>query len=316
MRAFGITFALCIALAPAAVAEDCSNVLPRLEQALLKQPESIEALLSLGVNRFRCGLPEPALEPLKKTLNLAPNNSTAYFYLGVCLLALDREKEAKQAFRAMAALTPADADQLYLIQKGYARLSSALLERMSEISPHSARLNQVRAELYDMEKQPAKAVDEYKQAVETDPNRPDLHYALGNAYWVRFQRAEAVTQFQAVIRLSPTHYMAHYKLGLALLELNRVPEAIVELQQAVRIQPGFGDANFALGKSYLQSGDNNAALKAIDAGLQVDPNNQTGRYLRAQILRKLGRNQEADAQLQQFRTRLDHTEQTKTPTPR
>ncbi len=84
-----------------------------------------------------------ALEPLRKAVELAPNNSTGYFHLGVSLLALDRDEEAKNAFRRMAALSPGDANQLYLLQKGYSRLSAALLERMADMAPESARLNQI-----------------------------------------------------------------------------------------------------------------------------------------------------------------------------
>ena len=49
------------------------------------------------------------------------------------------------------------------------------------MTPESARLNQVRAQLLDMEHRPDKALDEYKQAVEKEPNVAALHYALGGA---------------------------------------------------------------------------------------------------------------------------------------
>ncbi len=299
---------LCLALVGAVDAEDCAALLPKLDVAAAQQPGNVDALLSLGVNRFRCGMSQSALQPLRKALDLAPNNSSAYFYLGVSLLALDRDEEAKTAFRRMAGLSSPDADQLFVLQKGYSRLAAALLERMSEVTPESARLNQVRAELLDMEHRPDKALDEYKQAVEKEPNVAALHYALGGAYWARFRPAEALPEYQSVIRLSPDHYMAHYKLGMALIELDRAAEAIGEFKAALRLQPGLANAHLGLAKAYARLGQTEAALAATGDCLSIDAVNQSAQYLRAQMLQKLGRKTEADEQLRRLRLLREKTQ--------
>jgi tetratricopeptide (TPR) repeat protein len=277
-------------------AEDCTKLLAALDRATAQEPNNVDVLLNAGVNRFRCGLPASAIEPLRKAAELSPDNSTAYFYLGVSLLALDREEEAKNAFRRMAALSVGDADQLFILQKGYSRLAAALLERMTEIAPDSGRLNQVRAEMLDMEHRPDQALEEYRRAVAKEPNVAAVHYALGSAYWARFEAPEALAEFQNTIRIDPAHYMAHYKLGLALMELSRPQDAVEEFRKALAIQPGLANAQFGLAKAYERLGQSTAALAATDECLKLDPKNQSAQYLRAQLLHKLGREREAREQ--------------------
>ena len=56
-------------------ADDCATLLPTLEHSATQEPNNINALLNLGVNRFRCGMPASALEPLRKVAELAPAQS-------------------------------------------------------------------------------------------------------------------------------------------------------------------------------------------------------------------------------------------------
>jgi tetratricopeptide (TPR) repeat protein len=281
-------------------AEDCASLLPALERAAAQQSQSVQALMNLGVNSFRCGQPSRALGPLQKAAELEPANSSAYFYLGVSLLALDRDEEAKNAFRRMASLSPADADQLFLLQKGYSRLSAALLERMAEMAPESPRLNQVRAEMLDLEHQPERAIQEYKKAIQKAPQVPAFHYALACLYWGQFQTVDALSEFQRVIELDPSHYMAHYKAGMALIELDRLQSARQELQRTVALQPGLANAHFGLAKIYWKTQQPAQALSEVDACLKLDSANNSAQYLRYQILLKLGRKSEAEAQMKRL----------------
>jgi tetratricopeptide (TPR) repeat protein len=95
--------------------------------------------------------------------------------------------------------------------------------------------------------------------------------------------------------------MAHYKLGLALLELDRTGEAIDEFERSLNLQPGLANGHFGVAKAYLRTGQAELALTTVDKCLTLDPTNESAQYLRAQILRKLGRQQEAEEQLARLR---------------
>jgi Flp pilus assembly protein TadD len=272
-----------------------------LEQTARAKPDSVEAQLVLGVKRFRCGQAAAALEPLRIASQLSPGNSSAYFYLGVSFLALDREEEARNAFKRMAALTPPGEDEIYLLSRGYSKLSSALLERLHEVAPDSYRLHQVEGEYFESQNRPEQAIEKFKLAARQRPELSSTHYALGSAYWSAFNSDQAAVEFREAVRISPQHYMARYKLGMILLEQNRPADATAEFREALAVQPGLADAHFGLGKALLQQGQPIDALPEIERSLEIDSGLVQAHYLRYQILRKLGRDAEAEKELVRFK---------------
>lgn len=294
-------FLLASGLSAAEDRASCTTELAPLDRAAEAKPGSLEAQMALGVKRFRCGQPARALEPLRIAIQLAPNNSSAYFYLGVSFLALDRTEEAHNAFKKMAALTPPDDEQLYLLLRGYSKLSSALLERLHEVAPDSYRLQQVEGEYFDAQNRPELALDKYKLAVQKQPGVASTHYVLGSAYWVRMRSDEAVAEFRAAIKLSPDHYMARYKLGMILLAQGNPSDAAAEFLAALAVQPGLADAHAALAKALYQQDKSAQALSEIDRSIEIDPQREQPHFLRFQILRKLRRDADAATELARFK---------------
>jgi len=279
----------------------CADELQTLESAAKAKPDSIEAQMTLGVKRFRCEQPAAALEPLRIAIQLSPANSSAYFYMGVSLLALDREEEARNAFKRMAALTPPDDEQLYLLLRGYSKLSSALLERLHEVAPDSYRLEEVEGEYFDAQNRPDLALEKYKLAAHKQPGAASPHYVLGSAYWARFRSEEAAAEFRKAIQISPGHYMARYKLGMILLEQTQSADAAGEFRAALKTQPGFADAHLGLAKALLQQGQPAEALPEVERSIEIDPGREQAHFLRYQVLRKLGREQDAATELAKFK---------------
>jgi Flp pilus assembly protein TadD len=282
-------------------AASCRSEIPALERAAQARPDSPDPQMALGVKLFRCGQPAAALKPLRIAIQLAPGNSSAYFYLGVNLLALDREEEAHNAFKRMAAFTPPDDEQLYLLLRGYSKLSSALLERLHAVAPDSYRLRQVEGEYYDAQNRPELALDQYKLAAQKNPGVASTHYVLGSAYWARFRSDDAEAEFRTAIKLSPEHYMARYKLGMILLERARPSDAASEFLAALAVQPGFADAHFGLAKTQFQQDKPADALAEIERSIEIEPEREQAHFLRYQILRKLERNAEAATELARFK---------------
>lgn len=297
----GAVFILAQGWLPAEEAAGCAAEIAVLERAAVAKSGSVDAQMALGVKRFRCRQPAAALEPLRMAIQLAPNNSSAYFYLGVSLLALDREEEARNAFKRMAALTPPEDEQLYLLLRGYAKLSSALAERLHEVAPDSYRLAEMEGEYFDAQNRPDLALAKYKLAVEKQPSAASAHYLLGSAYWARFRSDEAAEEFRAAIKLSPDHYMARYKLGMILIEQAHPADAAAEFLAALKVQPGFADAHFGLAKALLQQSKPAEALPEIERSIEIDAQREQSHFLRYQILRKLGREQDAAAELTRFK---------------
>lgn len=275
--------------------------LPLLERLTALEPTNLAAQRLLGVDRFHAGHTSEALQALKKVLDASPKDSEANFYLGLCYLSLDRDNEADKAFDRLAALAPADLDELYLLTKAYTRVSAAMLSRLSSLGEHSYRMHQVRGEYFDLQNAPEQAIKEYEKAVEIRPDLPSLHYVLGSAYWKRSQLDKAAAEFERVIGLSPRHFMARYKLGTVLLEQNNAPRAIQEFRATLDQQPGFVDAYLGLAKALFQEGEYDAAVPQLQRYIQFAPDNPTPHYLLYQIYRRLNKPEDAERELAVFK---------------
>ena len=275
--------------------------LPLLERLMLLQPDNLEVYRRLGVDRFHTGHAQEALEPLRKVVHANPENMEANFYLGLCYLALDREDEANKTFDRQAARAPADADELYLLVRGYSRLSSSMLSRLAGLGEDSYRIRQVRGEYYDLQNAPEQAIKEYEKAVQLRPDLPSLHYVLGTACWKHSQLDKAAAEFRRTIELAPQHFMAHYKLGMVLLEQNAPAEATKEFQAAIAAQPGIVNGYLGLGKALYQQGQYEAAVPQLRHYIELAPEDPTPHYLLFQIFRRLNRDDNAQEELKLFK---------------
>jgi hypothetical protein len=81
------------------------------------------------------------------------------------------------------------------------------------------------------------AIDLYRSALRTSPDRPEIHYDLGNALLEKRLYEQAVESYRETLRLAPGHAAAHRNLGLALGRLDRPCEAVRHLEQSARL-PG------------------------------------------------------------------------------
>ena len=275
--------------------------LPLLDRLKALQPGNLEVYRRLGIDRFHTGQPQEALEPLRAVVHAHPGDGEANFYLGLCYLALDREDEAKKAFDREAALAPASEDELYLLVRGYAHLSSAMLSRLSELGENSYRMHQVRGEYFDMQNSTALAIKEYETAVQLRPDLPSLHYVLGTACWKNSQLDKAAAELRRTIELAPQHFMAHYELGMVRLEQNAPDQATEEFQAAIAIQPGIVNGYLGLGRALYQQGQYEAAVPPLRYYIGLAPEDPAPHYVLYQIFRRLNREEDAQEQLKLFK---------------
>jgi tetratricopeptide (TPR) repeat protein len=275
--------------------------IPLLEKLMLIRPDNPDVYRRLGIDRFHTGQPGEALEPLRTVVHASPEDMEANFYLGLCYVALDREDEANKVFDRQAAMAPADADELYLLVRGYSHLSSSMLSRLAGLGGDSYRMHQVRGEYFDLENNPELAIKEYAKAVQLRPDLPSLHYVLGTACWKHSELDKAAAEFRRTIELAPQHFMAHYNLGMVLLEQNAPAEAMKEFQVAIAVQPGISNGYLGLGKALYQQGQYEAALPQLQRYAELSPDNPEPHYLLFQIFRRLNNNEEAEKQLALFK---------------
>jgi tetratricopeptide (TPR) repeat protein len=150
-------------------------------------------------------------------------------------------------------------------------------------------------------------VIEYKKAAEMAPQLAGTHYKLGNAYWQLSQWDAAAEQFHAELVNDPNNCIAQWKIGNIMLAQNQPPEqAIPVIEKSLSLCPGLAQARVDRARALIKLQRNEDALSDLQAAVKTNPEEPTIHFLLAQTYRALGRNQEAQSELQIF-SKLDES---------
>jgi tetratricopeptide (TPR) repeat protein len=256
--------------------EHFREVLPSLETYVRAHPDSSEAAYQLGYVYFRVRRMADAVKSLSACLSRDPKHADAHRVLGFALTAL-----------------------------GHADLA----ER------------------------------EFVRALDARPDSVETLYALGRLRFERGAYTAAADLLERAVRLDPAHWKAHETLGLDYEALNEIDKARLHLTTAVEINEkamppselpyaslaGFhnrrGDyvaalryanraasiapksdaAHFQEAKAYCGAGQWQECATAVQRAIGIDENNPDFYYLLSTAQRRLGRPDQAQASLEEFR---------------
>lgn len=244
----------------------CEEAEPELRKALEEQPEgTLHRLAGLGLARCRI-----AAEGFADAVAV-----------------LDRLREAY----------PDDADVLYESARVHLKAWNGVVEEMFEKVPSSFRVNQLSAEIFEIQGKYSEAVSEYRKAIAKRPNTLNLHYRLARALLMESHSPEALEaarkEFEAELRLNPNDAVAEYQVAQILLAQQKRAEAIERLERAVELAPDFSEALIALGRERsrdLRYGD---AIELLEKAVSLTPKSESARYALMTAYRNAGRDEEA-----------------------
>jgi tetratricopeptide (TPR) repeat protein len=106
---------------------------------------------------------------------------------------------------------------------------------------------------------------------------------------------EAIKAYDEAIRLDPEDAAAWNNKGNALDELGRYEEAIKSYNRAAELSEDYSENRLRKGNSHYDAGRYLAAIKYYDAIIKDDPEDEYAWYNKANALRMLHRNSEAEA---------------------
>jgi Flp pilus assembly protein TadD len=146
--------------------------------------------------------------------------------------------------------------------------SAEATELSARVQKHLARGAELRQKkLY------TEAEQEYRAALELEPENPELHYVLGRVLDEQKKWDLAAAEYRTAIRLQPDNAQAHNGLGVALAQKGDLDGAIAEFRTAIRLQPDNAMAHNGLGLALETKGDRRAALEELRTAYLLDPKN-------------------------------------------
>lgn len=148
-------------------------------------------------------------------------------------------------------------------------------------------LHHVLALALDGQQKYSEAVKSYQQAIQLQPNTPDLYFNLGIAQTNCNQLELAVIAYQKAIKLNPHFFEAFGNLGTLFQRLGQLETAVSHYQEGLRINPQDARGHFNLGTALRDQGNLAAAVESYTRAISIFPNytdayNNLGETLRDQ----------------------------------
>ena len=220
---------------------------------------------SIGVLLGRGGLYSEALEPLERSVKLAPNSYQTNYDLGLTLFKLGRTQEAETQLQKALALQPGSLEVnrlLGLIYVNQNRNSDAIerLRAARQSAPGDARILALLGEQYLVGHYVADAVNCLSEAVRQNPDNPALRYLLIQAYQDQKDLPKALQTAQEAAERFPGNARFAYEEGQQLANIGNYQKALPFAEKAVKMDPTMVYAYDLLGDILSRKGEFAAAL--------------------------------------------------------
>jgi tetratricopeptide (TPR) repeat protein len=197
------------------------------EGARYRAPSALD-LAVMGSNYFLMEDYAAADRWLTKSVELAPNDANAGYYLGRAKYNQKRFAEAVRIFKECLDLDPRNVKAADYLGRSYEALG-----RTEE------------------------ALAAYHKAVALDggaaPGNPEPYLDLGTLLVENSRAGDAVAYLRQAAGIAGGDWRVHRELGKAYLQLNRLPEAQAELQNAVALSPENAPLHFLLAQAFRRN---------------------------------------------------------------
>ena len=278
-------------------------------------PSSLRAIESLGDVNVALGRHERAVERYEAFLQLDDRNARILYKLGLARYRVGRVKDAIKPLQQAMAIDPALGEAYYvlgLVQRDLNQLPAARksLEEAARRSPASqTAAREALADLYLIEGDYNKAINQLEALAALEPTRPDRMIAVGLAQARAGRGDTAVTTLGRAVERFPDAPQVYAAIGhVWLMEAQRrgdrvsLNKAIEALGHAAGRADATSDTYAELGRALLLAGDRAAAERALRqsvAKLPVPPD----AYLQlADVTAREGRIQDARDALLKYAT--------------
>ncbi|MGA3269106.1 MAG: tetratricopeptide repeat protein [Verrucomicrobiota bacterium] len=115
------------------------------------------------------------------------------------------------------------------------------------------------------------AIQDYEQALRTDPVAPEACYNLGVALATQGKWTEAILHYQRALQLNPDNAQAECNWGAALTSQGQWAEAVQHCERALQLKPDYAQAHCNLGIALAALGKSNEAILQYQRALQLNP---------------------------------------------
>jgi len=225
--------------------------------------EDIEKYITLGDNFFKEGKLDESIAEYKKALEIKPRddilNKLGQAHQQKRLAGKSEEQPAKidtfTSKKTLDEMPRLETEQELSIEELYDRGISYYDKGMID-----------------------KAIEEFKEVLELDPEDVETHHHLGNAYADKEMFDEAISIYKKIVEKNPEFIDVYLSLGTLYLDMDMVDEAISLCKQAISANPDDSFLCFHLGEAYVRNEQYEEAITAFNKAISINPMDPETQY--------------------------------------
>jgi tetratricopeptide (TPR) repeat protein len=280
------------------------QALEMLHKAEKLAPDMAGIRLNIGLVYYRERNFPSAIGPFESVVRQTPQSYQARYLLGFCYFFDGRWADTVATLVPLweQVSAPDRLHYLYVLGRAAelsknAALAERAYARMAEIGQGSPEFHMIIGKSHLNRGEYDAAVRELEAAAEADPKLPLAHYYLGVTYVRKQDYERARAEFQKDLAVEPDAAFTYEQLGKIEATLQNDAEAAKDFGRAVKLDPLLLESRLGLAKIAERKKEYPAALAQLDEIIRLDQNSANSRYLRGQVLLRMGREKEGREEL-------------------
>ncbi len=249
-----------------------------LDEAFQRSPNDRNMVLALVKAQLASDEPGAALRLTHHLISTWPEDPASWRALLETAMSVGNYPEAIEAAGKVLAMDPDDSvvaryQALSLSKVGYTKDAIVALQGHLETHPTDREGWHDLGILLVQDGQNEEALQSFSRARDLDRDNPVTLLAIGTLLLKMGRLKEAVTHLNEAARSNPKSYEAHFNLGHALERSQKLPEALDAYSTAIAVNEAFVPAYLALGTLLAKLGRFQEAIAQLEAGADRDPHN-------------------------------------------
>ena len=212
----------------ATIQKNYQEAIELLSQALRDDPSLVGAYLFRGIAFFNLQKPDQALPSLERFYRLRPNDPEVRFFLAGTYNALANYSKAAEYYAAQLEVTPERTELWYFLGQCLLNMARRTKANLLNEPLGSYRLSLLGAQAEAEKGDVTGAERDFREAIKTDPSSPEGYINLGNLLLGAGKHAQAKEQFQDALQRAPQNCRALEGLGDVELAMGDVPASMTE----------------------------------------------------------------------------------------
>jgi len=282
--------------------EDYKDAAAYYRKALAVNPKLPGVRLNLGLALFKSGKMKEAVPVFEQLLkSAAPDSPDAQRYTILLAMSDYGAQDYAQAVPLLKQAAARDPQNLTLLMTLahsclWSKQYPCVLDTSQKIlalNAESAEADMLAGEASDELHDHGDAIEQFRAAVKSNPNEPEVHFGLGYLLWTQKHLDEAATEFQAELANDPNHAKSMLYLGDTYLQLNQPEKARPFLEQAEQADPSQWRVHLDLGILATNDGQNDEALRQLLLADKQQPTEVNVHMRLGRLYKAIGKTAEA-----------------------